>query len=213
LHLTVRCHSASFNRMAAYSIDLRQKIGSAYARRLGSQRAPVDVFGVKRSSVEKVLLRYRTTGELGPKPQGGRPATTWGRGRPGCYPTGGAQSSRCHSGRTLGLVGRPCRRARQSRDEVSGGAALGLPLQKNRPRRRSAPRRASSRRGHTVTGYWLGGMRGACSSWTNQAFISPCLACMAVPRATSGSSAAYPKPTGSMSPGWAHAAPKASRPS
>jgi transposase len=41
--------------MTAYSIDLRRKIVSAYERRLGSQRAIADVFGVSLSFVEKVL--------------------------------------------------------------------------------------------------------------------------------------------------------------
>jgi transposase len=48
--------------MAAYSIDLRQKILPAYERRLGSQRALADVFGVSLSCIEKVLRRYRTIG-------------------------------------------------------------------------------------------------------------------------------------------------------
>jgi transposase len=57
--------------MAAHSIDLRQKILHAYERRLGSQRALANVFGVSLSCIEKVLRRYRTTGELGPKPHAG----------------------------------------------------------------------------------------------------------------------------------------------
>jgi transposase len=57
--------------MAAYSIDLRQKIVQAYERRSGSQRALADVFGVSLSFIEKVLRRYRSTGALGPKPYAG----------------------------------------------------------------------------------------------------------------------------------------------
>ena len=57
--------------MAAYSIDLRQKILSAYERRLGSQRVLAHLFGVSLSFVEKTLSRYRSTGELGPKPHAG----------------------------------------------------------------------------------------------------------------------------------------------
>ena len=57
--------------MAAYSIDLRQKILSAYERRLWSQRALAHVFGVNLLFVEKALRRYRSTGELGPKPHAG----------------------------------------------------------------------------------------------------------------------------------------------
>src|SRR5688500_6684726 len=57
--------------MAAYSIDRRQKILSAYERRLGSQRALAHLFGVSLSCVEKALRRYRSTCELGLKPDGG----------------------------------------------------------------------------------------------------------------------------------------------
>jgi transposase len=59
--------------MAAYSIDLRQKIWHAYERRLGSQRALAHVFGVSLSCIEKVLRRSRTSGELGPKSHAGGP--------------------------------------------------------------------------------------------------------------------------------------------
>ena len=57
--------------MAAYSIDLRQKILHAYVRRLGSQRALADLFGVSLSFVEKLLHRHRTTGDIAPKPHAG----------------------------------------------------------------------------------------------------------------------------------------------
>jgi transposase len=57
--------------MAAYSIDLRQKILHAYERRLGSQQTLAEVFGVSLSFVEKLLRRYRSTGEVGPKPHAG----------------------------------------------------------------------------------------------------------------------------------------------
>jgi Helix-turn-helix domain len=57
--------------MAAYSMDLRRKILQAYERRLDSQRALANVFGVSLSFIEKVLRGYRTTGELGPKPYAG----------------------------------------------------------------------------------------------------------------------------------------------
>jgi transposase len=57
--------------MAAYSIDLRQKILHAYERRLGSQRALAHVFGVSLAFVEKVLRQHRTTGTIAPKPHAG----------------------------------------------------------------------------------------------------------------------------------------------
>jgi transposase len=57
--------------MAAYSIDLRQKILRAWERHLGSQRAIADIFGVSLAFVEKVLRQYRATGDLAPKPHAG----------------------------------------------------------------------------------------------------------------------------------------------
>lgn len=57
--------------MKAYSTDLRQKIVDAYDRRLGSQRALADLFGVSVSFVEKLLCRHRSTGDVAPKPHAG----------------------------------------------------------------------------------------------------------------------------------------------
>ena len=57
--------------MAAYSIDLRQKILHAWERRFGSQRRIADVFGVSLGFVEKVLRQHRTTGSIAPKPHAG----------------------------------------------------------------------------------------------------------------------------------------------
>jgi transposase len=57
--------------MAAYSLELRQKIFRAWERRLGSQRTIADVFGVSLAFVEKVLRQYRTTGSIAPKPHAG----------------------------------------------------------------------------------------------------------------------------------------------
>jgi transposase len=61
----------SLGDRAAYSIDLRQKLLHAYVRRLGSQRALADLFGVSLSFVEKLLRRHRMTGDIAPKPHGG----------------------------------------------------------------------------------------------------------------------------------------------
>jgi transposase len=69
--LIVRCYLPKLSGMATYSIDLRQKILHAYERRLGSQRAIADIFGVSLSFVEKLLRRHRTTGEVAPKPHAG----------------------------------------------------------------------------------------------------------------------------------------------
>jgi transposase len=72
----MRCSPISIWGMATYSIDLRQKILHACERRLGSQRALADLFGVSLSFVEKLLRRHRTTGNIAPKPHAGgqRPA-------------------------------------------------------------------------------------------------------------------------------------------
>jgi transposase len=47
--------------MAAYSIDLRQKILRAWERRFGSQRAIAEIFRVSFAFLEKVLRQHRTT--------------------------------------------------------------------------------------------------------------------------------------------------------
>jgi transposase len=57
--------------MAAYSIDLRQKILRAWERLLGSQGTIADIFGVSLAFVEKVLRQHRTTGNIAPKPHAG----------------------------------------------------------------------------------------------------------------------------------------------
>src|SRR5262245_45828221 len=57
--------------MAAYSIDLRQKVLRACERPLGSQRRIADVFGVSRAVVEKGLRQHRATGGIAPKPHAG----------------------------------------------------------------------------------------------------------------------------------------------
>jgi transposase len=53
--------------MANDSIDLRQKILHAYERRIGSQRALADIFGVSLSFVEKLLRRHRRLAPLHPR--------------------------------------------------------------------------------------------------------------------------------------------------
>jgi hypothetical protein len=70
-HLIVRKSWHSLDGMAAYSIDLRQKILRALGRRFGSQRIIADVFGVSLAFVEKVLRQHRTTGNIAPKPHAG----------------------------------------------------------------------------------------------------------------------------------------------
>jgi transposase len=57
--------------MARYSIDLGQKILHACERRLGSQQAIADIFGVSLSFIEKLLRRHRMTGPIAPKPHAG----------------------------------------------------------------------------------------------------------------------------------------------
>jgi transposase len=138
--------------MAAYSSALRQKIVSTYERRLGSQRTLADVFGVSLSFVEKVLRRYRATGELGPKPHGGGQ-------KPHVDAAAQAlirQVVHDHPDATLGEL---CTRLAEATGVRVSLATmcrvaqhLALPRKKNRSTRRSATRHASSRRGQTTTG-------------------------------------------------------------
>jgi transposase len=57
--------------MAAYSIDLRTKILSAWQNQEGSQREIAKRFKVSLSFVRDMLRRYRETNEIAALPQGG----------------------------------------------------------------------------------------------------------------------------------------------
>lgn len=56
---------------AAYSVDLRKKILSAWIKKESSQRGLAKRFKVSLSFIRNFLRRYRETGEITPKPQGG----------------------------------------------------------------------------------------------------------------------------------------------
>jgi transposase len=136
--------------MAAYSIDLRQKIIQAYERRLGSQRALADVFGVSLSFVEKVLRRYRSTGELGPKPHAGGQ-------KPRIDAAAQARIRQMvHEASDVTLAELCARLADITGIRVSLATMcrmvqrLALPRKKNHFMPQSATRRASSKRGRTT---------------------------------------------------------------
>ncbi|WP_103670933.1 IS630 transposase-related protein [Pseudanabaena sp. BC1403] len=57
--------------MAAYSLDLRQKILSAWENKENTQRDLAKRFKVSLSFVRDLLRRYRETNEIAAKPQGG----------------------------------------------------------------------------------------------------------------------------------------------
>jgi transposase len=57
--------------MAAYSVDLRQKILSAWQNKEGTQRDLAKRFKVSLSFIREFLRRYRETNELAARPQGG----------------------------------------------------------------------------------------------------------------------------------------------
>jgi transposase len=56
---------------AAYSLDLRKKIFSAWQNKEGSQRELAKRFKVSKEFIRNFLRRYRETGEIAAKPQGG----------------------------------------------------------------------------------------------------------------------------------------------
>jgi transposase len=133
--------------MAAYSIDLRQKILHAYERRLGSQRALAHLFGVSLAFVENVLRQHRTTGTIAPKPHAGGPRPHLDEATHGLL----RQLVRDDPDRTLHEL---CTRiATETGVRVSVPTMcrmlqrLGLPRKKSRSTRRSVTRSASSKRG------------------------------------------------------------------
>ncbi len=137
--------------MAAYSIDLRQKILRACERRLGSQRTIADVFGVSLAFVEKVLRQYRATGDIAPKPhRGGQ--------KPRLDSAAQAVIQRWVNDHPDATLEELCTGVaveigvRVSVPTMCRGLQrLGLPRKKNRSMRRSAIRRASNRRGRSIS--------------------------------------------------------------
>jgi len=57
--------------MAAYSLDLRQRILTAWQNKENTQRGLAERFKVSLSFIRDFLRRYRETNDIAPKPQGG----------------------------------------------------------------------------------------------------------------------------------------------
>ena len=57
--------------MAAYSLDLRERIVEAVERRVGSKRTIANLFGVHESFIYKLLRQKRERGAIAPLPHGG----------------------------------------------------------------------------------------------------------------------------------------------
>jgi transposase len=57
--------------MAAYSLDLRERIVEAVERRVGSKRKIAALFGVHESFLYKLLRQKRERGDIAPLPHGG----------------------------------------------------------------------------------------------------------------------------------------------
>jgi transposase len=136
--------------MASYSLDLRQKILHACERRLGSQRAVANIFGVSLSFVEKLLRRHRTTGDIAPKPHGGGQ-------RPRLNAPAQAQVRQLVRNQPDATLEELCTRVAETAGiRVSVPTMyrvvrrLGLPRKKSRSMRRSARRSGSSTHGRTT---------------------------------------------------------------
>jgi transposase len=147
--------------MAAYSLDLRQKILRAWERRFGSQRTIADVFGVSLAFVEKVLRQHRTTGTIAPKPHAGGQ-------KPRLDATAHAMIQRLvsdHPDATLQELCTGVAAATGVRVSVPTMCRvlqrLGLPRKKSRSTRRSATRHTSSRRGQSTASGWRRSIAGA----------------------------------------------------
>jgi len=57
--------------MAAYSLDLRERIVDAVERKVGSKREIANLFGVHESFIYKLQRQKRQRGDLAPLPHGG----------------------------------------------------------------------------------------------------------------------------------------------
>jgi transposase len=136
--------------MAAYSIDLRQKILRACQRHLGSQRRIADVFGVSLAFVEKVVRQHRATGNLAPKPHAGGQ-------KPRLDVTAQAVVQRLVGDNPDATLEELCTGvAAETGVRVSVPTMcrvlqrLGLPRKKSRSMPRNVTRSVSNRRGHSI---------------------------------------------------------------
>jgi transposase len=150
LHLIVRYVQISLLRMAAYSIDLRQKLVHACERRLGSQHTLAAFFGVSLSFVEKLLRRHRTTGDIAPKPHAGGQ-------RPRLDAAADTLVRQLVRGNTDLTLAELCARVADARGVRVSVATmcrvlqrLGLPRKKSRSTPASVTPRASSRRARRI---------------------------------------------------------------
>jgi transposase len=153
--------------MAAYSIDLRQKILRACEQHLGSQRTIAHLFGVSRAFVEKVLRQHRATGDLAPRPHAGGQ-------KPRLDMAGQASIERLvggHPEATLAALCTDVATATGGRVSVSTMCRvlqrLGLPRKKRRSTPVNRTQRAFNRRGRPITRRAPGSIPSACSSSMN----------------------------------------------
>jgi transposase len=155
--------------MATYSLDLRHKILHACERRLGSQRALADLFGVSLSFVEKLLRRHRTTGDIAPRPHAGGQ-------RPRLDGAADTLVRRLvHDNADITLEELCARVAHELGVRVSLATMcrvlqrLGLPRKKRRSMPASAIPRASNKRAKTTASRSRHSTLGAYNSWMNRA--------------------------------------------
>ena len=136
--------------MAAYSLDLRQKILRADERRLGSQRALAHLFGVSLACVAKVLRQHRTTGTIAPKPPAGGQRPRLDEATHGLL----RQLGRDDPDLTLHALCTRIAAETGVRVRVPTRCRipqrLGLPRKKSRSTRRSVTQSASSKRGRAT---------------------------------------------------------------
>jgi transposase len=133
--------------MRPYSRDLRLRVVQAYEHHEGSMRQLATQFRLSLSGVRDLLSRYRTTGDVAPKPHGGGyPATLNTEGLKAlktlvhATPDATLQEWGAQLSTTQQVTVRPATISRAL-------AKLSLPRQKNRSRRR-----ARAARGPTATG-------------------------------------------------------------
>jgi transposase len=118
--------------MKAYSLDLRQRVVSAYEQGEGSISEIAARFGVCPAFVKKMLRQWRESGDLAPRPHGGgKPASLSARQRQLLKRKVRAQSD-------ISLAELQGLRAEQEEVSVHVStiaralSALGLPLKKSR---------------------------------------------------------------------------------
>jgi transposase len=133
--------------MAAYSMDLRERVAAACDDGTDTRLEIAERFAVSVAWVRRLLQRRRDPGSLAPKPHGGGPAPAFGAAAAARLRQAVAATPAATPAATLEELARACAVACSTSAVGRALRRLGLTRKKRRSGRRSKLGRTSRRRG------------------------------------------------------------------